>query len=105
MFSGNHGGIEVSKINNNDASTFNFQFYSRFGRYFTLTATTTIHKTKYSVLFSLLQVSGHSQNIFHGRVMGLSHIDQRKSEIQVIKIYAGPMCVFLMCSQWPYQGK
>lgn len=101
IFLSNHGGTEVSKINTAVARTFSFQFHSRSCN----TWTAAIYKTKYSALFSLIQMYSHLQNTFLVRVMWLSHSDQRKNvkkNKQVIKTYAGSLCAFLVCSKYPY---
>lgn len=101
IFLSNHGGTEVSKINTAVARTFSFQFHSRSCN----TWTAAIYKTKYSALFSLIQMYSHLQNTFLVRVMWLSHSGQRKNvkkNKQVIKTYAGSLCAFLVCSKYPY---
>lgn len=100
IFLSNHAEMEVSKINTTVARTFSFLFHSRSCNIWTAT----IYKTKYSALFSLIQMHSHLQNTFRVRVMWLSHRDQRKivKKKQVIKIYPGSLCAFLVCSKYPY---
>ena len=85
--------MEVSKINTTVARSFSFQFHLRSCN----TWTATIYKTKYSALFSLIQMHSHLQNTFRVRVMWLSHRDQRKNVKKKKTSYKNiprfPMCI------------
>ena len=89
--------MEVSKINTTVARSFSFQFHLRSCN----TWTATIYKTKYSALFSLIQMHSHLQNTFRVRVMWLSHRDQRKNVKKKNKLqkYTQVPYVHFLCVQ------